>query len=350
MEEKQSEMKLGAAMSFGVLGGLLLYVLHFPLPWLLGAFTFSFLWKMLYRREFTAPAAFKTSAFILLGVYFALYISVDTITAAVPILPVYLPLSLIIIAASILAGLVFSKQQEINKKTGILSSIPGAQSAVIMISDKHHGSTAYIMLLHSTRRVLVLMSLPLLVLLFGAGDASSESAEILRQDDPDGYYFWYLLPLASLFAGLIHKNLFLTAPIVTMALLVLFSVQPAPYPELFLAAAQLLLGTYLGAKLRGGDIKQGGMQIFVFAVYAMLLIFFSTLAGLLLSVLTPLDTISAVMSLTPGGLMEMGIAASESGGDPAKVIALQLFRFLIVFYCLPPVLHWYFQKQEPAGY
>ncbi|WP_444685783.1 AbrB family transcriptional regulator [Alkalicoccus luteus] len=331
---------------FAAAGGTIFYLLQLPLPWLLGAACFAFLWKWISKQEVQAPALFKPAAFILLGTYFALYLHVDTVLETAPILPVYLPLSMFMIVMSLFLGFVLSSRFGLHQKTSMLGLIPGAPSAVLMLSEKHGGRTASIMLLHSIRRLLVLASLPLLILLFAQEGTASDSADLLRQEAPGASYWWYLLPGLALSTGLLHKSLLLPAAPVTMGLLILFGLNPAPYPEIVLASAQLLLGMYIGSTLKRAELSSIGKHAFSFSVFAAAFIAFSVLAGLLLATLTPLDPLSGIMSMTPGGLLETGFAASEAGGNPVTVMMLQLIRFLLVFYTLPLLLGWYFRSTD----
>ncbi|NJP36263.1 AbrB family transcriptional regulator [Alkalicoccus luteus] len=329
---------------FAAAGGALFSLLQLPLPWLLGAVCFSFIWKWSTKQDIDAPDFFKPAAFILLGTYFALYLHSDTLIKTIPILPVYLPLSLMMIVLSLLLGLLMASRFHMNKKTSMLGLVPGAQSAVLMISEKHGGRTALIMLLHSIRRLLVLVSLPVLVLLFSADTSASASLELFRQEDQNASYWWYVIPALALTAGFLHKSLLLPAAPLAMGLLVLSGFQPAPYPESVLAAAQLLLGMYIGLRLKRKDLSSSKKHALPFTAFALLFIALSVAAGLLLSLLTPLDRLSGVMSMTPGGLLETGFAASEAGGNPVSVIMLQLIRFLLVFYTLPLLIGWYLRR------
>jgi uncharacterized membrane protein AbrB (regulator of aidB expression) len=82
---------------------------------------------------------------------------------------------------------------------------------------------------------------------------------------------------------------------------------------------------------------------------ALLLIFISFGLGYLLASFTSLSLATAVLSVAPGGLIEMVLTASVVGGDPAIVSALQLIRILVIIMFVPPLLKWYFRKKEKQG-
>lgn len=328
----------------GTIGGMLFYLLAVPLPWLLGAFLFIAAASVMTKHAPCVPIYFRNISFLLFGVYFSLYVHGEILFSVLPLLPIYLPLSALVIGVSLLLGYFLSKWLSLRSSSGILGLVPGAQSAVILTSDSLQANTSFIVLLHSMRKIIVLVTLPFVALLFIPDVHSSVDTSSFRNETAGGSYWWYVFPLLAASLALIHRSLLLAAPPAVMVLLVLTGVDPAPFPEFGEILAQLLLGIYLGSKLRLQDLTSAGANSLFFSAAALFIIGLSTAAGLLLSELTSLSSITAVMSLAPGGLLEMGVIASESGGDPSLVVTLQFIRFLFVFYALPPLLIWYFSK------
>lgn len=342
---QQLTIRTFETIGLGLLGGALFALLSLPLPWLLGAFLFTALIPGITKRPAHAPKVFRNTAFLMFGVYFSLYVSGEALLHIFPLLPVYLPLAALVIGMSLAAGSFLSKRLALRPAVSVLGLVPGAQSAVILVSDYLKENTSFIILLHSIRKVMVLISLPFIILLFAQESAGSMEASALKSENPEGTYFWYLLPAAAALLAFAHRSLLFAAPPAVMVLLILSGVEPAPFPAFAEAAAQLMLGIYLGSKLYLRDLKAAGGYGIIFAAAALFILILSTLSGILLAALTPLSTVTAVMSLAPGGLLEMGVIASESGGDPSIVITLQFIRFLFVFYALPPLLKWYLSRE-----
>lgn len=48
-----------------------------------------------------------------------------------------------------------------------------------------------------------------------------------------------------------------------------------------------------------------------------------------------MDLVTAVLSLAPGGLVEMALTAQAAGGQPAIVSSLQMIRLLTIVIILP---------------
>ncbi len=111
--------------------------------------------------------------------------------------------------------------------------------------------------------------------------------------------------------------------------------------------AQLTAGTSIGLKMTLKDLKIGGKYCSVYFVLTLLLIGLSFGFGYLLSSVTSLSIQTAVLSLAPGGLVEMVLTAELIGADAAVVSSLQFMLFILLF--VPSLLKWWFGKSSKAA-
>lgn len=61
----------------------------------------------------------------------------------------------------------------------------------------------------------------------------------------------------------------------------------------------------------------------------------TALMGALLAWLTPVDGLTAYLATTPGGLFAVLAIAADSGSDVTYVMAVQLFRLLVILAFTP---------------
>jgi membrane AbrB-like protein len=66
--------------------------------------------------------------------------------------------------------------------------------------------------------------------------------------------------------------------------------------------------------------------------------------GFLISKMTSLSLITALLANAPGGIQELSLLAVDMGGDPALVTPLQLFRQIISVSLLPVFIEWFTKK------
>jgi len=66
----------------------------------------------------------------------------------------------------------------------------------------------------------------------------------------------------------------------------------------------------------------------------------SAAMGTVLAWLTPVDGLTAYLATTPGGLFAVLATAADSGSDVTYVMALQLFRLLVILLLTPVLARW----------
>ncbi len=94
-------------------------------------------------------------------------------------------------------------------------------------------------------------------------------------------------------------------------------------------AAQIVAGAFIGSGVRREDLKQMRSILQVSAIVIGCLFVVNVVSGLVITLVSPLDPLTALMSTTPGGLSDIPIIASEMGAEPAPVLAMQLVRFVL---------------------
>lgn len=118
----------------------------------------------------------------------------------------------------------------------------------------------------------------------------------------------------------------------------------ATLPPLLLIIAQITVGIGMGKGIAFADLKLGGKYCVVYFGLTVTLIMVSFGLGMILAAITSLNLPTAILSVAPGGLIEMVLTATSVGGDPAVVSSFQLIRLLFIIIVVPPLLKWYFRR------
>ncbi|WP_143522447.1 AbrB family transcriptional regulator, partial [Pseudomonas sp. 2822-17] len=84
----------------------------------------------------------------------------------------------------------------------------------------------------------------------------------------------------------------------------------------------------IGKNISIRELQQGGKYCLIYFSLAIILILISFILGVFLSLFTTLDLPTAMLSVAPGGLIEMVLTATAVGADPGIVSSLQLIRVL----------------------
>ncbi|GGA78913.1 AbrB family transcriptional regulator [Ornithinibacillus halotolerans] len=321
-----------------VSGGFLFYLLHTPLPWVLGPLTFVILWQGFTKRKLFIPDFVRNLGFIILGVYFGLYFTLDTFKAVLPFIIPYIIITSLFIFVCIMLGVLVTRWIKIDKITSVLSCIPGGLPEMAATSDSLRGKTALVVIYQTIRLVTVLFTIPTLMFFFwgntNVGVLQQESIEVVQV--PAIHYLIYIIPvLAALYlrdkipAGIIIGALGVTA------LLNISPLELASIPPILMSAGQIAVGASIGKNILFQDLKIGGKYSVIYFLLSLTIIAISISFGIVLGASTSLDVKTAILGMAPGGFFEMVLTAYNIGADPAIVSSLQLVRILIIVLVVP---------------
>ncbi|WP_096435044.1 AbrB family transcriptional regulator [Alteribacter populi] len=339
-------------LTIGTIGGAVFAVANLPLPWVLGALSFVLVWQGITKRNANWPEPVKNTGFLTLGIYFGLYFTKSTFVTVGPYLLPYVSATVALIATSILFATVVTKWIDVDRVTSVFGAIPGGLSEMAIASEALKANTSLVVIFQTIRLLTVLFIVPFVIVFsFSSGQAGAEVSTSLNESAVP--WSWnatlYILPVVI---GVLMRNTIpagiVIIPLTITALINIFGTALPPFPPLLLIAAQVTVGIGLGKRISFNDLKVGGKYCLVYFAIAVGLIAASFGLGAVLAEWTSLNLATAMLSVAPGGLIEMVLTASIVGGDPAIVSALQLVRLLVIIIFVPPILKWYFQRKTAS--
>ncbi|WP_234400703.1 AbrB family transcriptional regulator [Virgibacillus senegalensis] len=333
----------------GTIGGLLFHWLHLPLPWILGPVTSLILFKLIPYTKTTASLRLRKVSFSILGIQIGSTFTAATLPTVFPYLFPYTGLTLLLIALSLVSAYLIAKWVKIDVTTSLLGSIPGGLSTVLAMSDSFRGNTVLVTIFQTIRLVAVLFIIPFSAthLFFEQGHIKQGSVLLQVEEGPE----WTIaLFIAAFMLGLLLQKWvpasLVIIPMLITALLQINGIALYQLPSGAYLFAQLTIGVYLGNSISVKDLQKAGRLSLYFLCLAILLIATSFLFGFLFSWLTNLNAATAVLSLAPGGLIEMALTAQSVNGDPSVVSSLQMIRLLTIVLILPFFLKWLLKRLE----
>ncbi|WP_198530488.1 AbrB family transcriptional regulator [Bacillus sp. LL01] len=337
------------AYVIGGLGGYVFYLGNLPLPWVLGALTSIMLYQGILKREVYCPDPLKQSGFLILGLFFGLYFTKDTLLTVAPYILPYVLSTIALVAVSIMNSVLVTKWIPVDKITSVFGSIPGGLSEMVVASESLNAKSSLVVIFQTVRLLTVLFMVPFIVVhTFSVnGSGLDMSASLGNAYEFGGWQYLWFLP--AVIGGILFRNKIPAGiVIIPLALTALFNitlVEMAALPPMLLILAQITVGIGMGKGISFADLKLGGRYCFVYFGLTVTLILVSFGLGLMLAAMTSLNLPTAILSVAPGGLIEMVLTATSVGGDPAVVSSLQLIRLLFIIIVVPPVLKWYFGRK-----
>jgi len=232
--------------------------------------------------------------------------------------------------------------------SGVLGSMPGGLAQMIVMSEEIRDADITAVTFMQMIRVLAVIFIVPFVATYGMAHPHSALTPLIRTAAP-----WTLaalpailaVPLGAWLAWRIKLPIpFLLGPIFATAAAVLAGSPAPPVPGPLMHTAQLFFGVYMGIVVALENLRRLG-RVLPYAVGgAVLLVAFTYLIAFGLTVLTPIDLLSAFLGTAPGGIAEMGVTALALGADVAFVLGFQLFRLFSILLAIPPILRWRFRR------
>ncbi|MGD6818372.1 AbrB family transcriptional regulator [Metabacillus sp. 84] len=345
----KSTLALAKTFVASVSGGLIFYFLHLPLPWILGPLSTLLLYKSIRPGTFYTPGFLKNTAFTITGIYFGASFTIEALAAAGPYFLPYTLLTIILLTFSTASGFFLAKKTGLDQITSVFAAIPGGLSEMVAASDSLKGNVGIVSVLQTIRILSVVFLIPFFVTYAFAdinAGAFNSPAAYSGADHPEAYLLW-IIPILCGF--LFRKSIpasFIVMPLLASALLNIFGMPVPQLPHWLVTAAQVIIGTSIGSKMSISDLRKAGKAGPPFFAYTILLISLSLGLGWLFSHITGVPIETGLLSLAPGGLVEMVLTAESIGGDAAVVSSLQLIRFLFIVLAVPALLKWYFNRKN----
>lgn len=341
-------IQLAETYIVGAIGGYLFFLGGLPLPWVLGALTFVMIYQGLSKRKMYCPDPLKQSGFLILGMFFGLYFTADTLSTVGPYVLPYVVSTIILVGISILNSVLVTRWIPVDRITSVFGSIPGGLSEMVIASESLNARSSLVVIFQTVRLLTVLFLVPFVVVHTFTNTGSGLDTVLPGAAYVTGGwdYSWFAIPVIG---GIIFRKRIpagiVIVPMALTAIMNILFIDMATLPPLLLIVAQITVGIGMGKGIAFADLKLGGKYCFVYFGLTVTLILVSFGLGVGLAAFTSLNLPTAILSVAPGGLIEMVLTASTVGGDPAVVSALQLVRLLFIIIVVPPALKWYFGRK-----
>ncbi|MEH7235097.1 AbrB family transcriptional regulator [Bacillus sp. JJ1562] len=338
--------------AIATLGGMLFHFLQFPIPWILGPITFVIFYKAITHRTMTMSSRLYNVGLATLGIYFGLSFTKETFVTVYPYIIPFLITTILLLTVSVVNSIFVTRFIKIDPMTSVFGSIPGGLSEMVAASHSLQANSAMVTIFQTVRLLTVVFMVPFIVTHWFIA-SSGYAYEVTKNlsNVPIYAYVWFGL---ALFAGWLLRNklpaAFVIGPLAVTAILGVVGVGLPSIPPWFLILAQITVGLRMGNNINLRDLKLGGKYCGVYFLLTILLVGISFGLGYIFAAFSDLDLPTAILSLAPGGLVEMVLTATAIGADPAVVSSLQLIRLLFIILIVPSFLKWMFNFNQQKSH
>ncbi|MEO0703265.1 MAG: AbrB family transcriptional regulator [Pseudomonadota bacterium] len=310
--------------------------LGLPLPWLLGPI-FACLAAGLAGMRMEGIPLLNAGMRAILGVAIGASLTLPVVLSMPAMWPTLVMIPVLIVLSGVVGVPYFQRLWGYDFPTSYYAAMPGGLQDMLAFGEEAGGNVRALSLIHATRVMLIVATLPFLLQGVWDVDLSNPPGAPLVTMAPGqlvwmvaaGLMGWQLAVAVGLFGASI------LGPMIAAAVLAITGVLEHRPPAEAIWAAQFFIGMTVGAKysgITGAEVRRDVAAALGFCLVLLVLAAVFTEIAILFGLAPPLE---ALLAFAPGGQAEMTIMALIAGADVAFVITHHLLRIVTVIVGAP---------------
>jgi membrane AbrB-like protein len=349
-------LAMAGTLLAGIAGGFAARSAHLPLPWLLGALLATMALSLAGAPVRLIPWG-RPAGTVVVGASTGLQFTAEVVAKLVALSPLIIAAAFLSTIVGAIGGLIYMRLTGVDRTTAFFATVPGGVVETTTIAPQYGGRLEPIMVAQTTRVALIVVFAPFLVVSFAGSGARSA---LLAAPALAWLSALALLAVSGLAAALLSRtrspNAWLMAPLFIAAAASHLGFSEGRMPDLLLIAAQVVIGSALGAQFRPEFLT----RLFGLLWASCLVVLFAAgsmaLFGAAIAWLAGYPVPTMVLAMAPAGIAEMVLTGKVLGLDATMIAGFQLMRIVIVLiWCRTAlvlfrrVAEWSFGKEGPPS-
>jgi uncharacterized protein len=323
-------LAMAGTLAAGVAGGVAARYAHLPLPWLLGSLAVTMALSLAGAPVRLIPWG-RPVGTLVVGASTGLQFTATVVAKLTALIVPIIAAAFVSTIVGAIGGLLYMRLTGVDRTTAFFATVPGGVVETLNVAPQYGGHVEPIMVAQTTRVALIVVLAPFLVISFAGSGAQNP-----LQGVPVAPWLQLLalLAVAGVIAALLSRtrspNAWLMAPLFLAAAVGNLGWIDGRMPDLLLIAAQIVIGSALGAQFRPEFLTRlfgllwASCVVVLFAAGSMAL--FAAAIAWLLGYPVP----TMVLAMAPAGIAEMVLTGKVLGLDSTVIAGFQLMRILIV--------------------
>lgn len=337
------------ALAIGAAGGWFFTLLTVPLPWMLGSMAFCTVAAVM-RAPVGALTRIRPYMIVVVGVMLGSAYSPEMLDRAgqwLASLAMLIGYAAAVGAAGLAYFRIFGRYDPV---TAYFCAMPGGFNEMVMMGTEMGGDERKIALIHASRVLLVVFTVPLWLRLTGQLDIMDRMAVGVGLGDvtPTDYL---LLAACGVGWPIAHKLRLpaasLVGPMILSGALHLTGLTASQPPIVIVNLAQLFIGTTVGCRFSGAATREVLQALGVGSGLAAIMLCLTALFAYAVTAVTGTPFPVAVLAFSPGGLAEMSLVGLALGVDVAFIATHHVARIFLIILLAPVVIRlWRRQEKQ----
>ncbi len=330
----------GATLGIGIAAGVLAWLAHVPLPWMLGPMIGTTALSVM-GAPLASPNRLRPLMMPVIGVLLGSRVTAEVLASVADWWGVVALLVPFLLVTAGVSYQFYRRVARFDPVTAYYSAMPGGLSDMIIMGGARGGDERHIALAHATRILIVIGTIVLFFGTFlgvaaqrgganwvGLGAIGAVDGAVLLACAVIGVPMGRLLRLP---AGVILGPMLLSGAVHVL------NVVEVPPPSLLVIAAQIVIGTTVGCRFAGTAAREVGRDMALGAASSVLMMACALGFAALAALTVDIDLSQLFLAYSPGGITEMSLLALAMGQDVAFVTVLHVLRLSMVLFGAGPV-------------
>ncbi|MES9845031.1 MAG: AbrB family transcriptional regulator [Candidatus Sedimenticola sp. PURPLELP] len=330
-----------SAIVSGAVGAFVFYLLHMPLPWMLGSLLGALIASNTPGIHIVSPTKLASPVRIVLGVAIGSAFTpalLDDVGKYLLSLLLLLPFLVVIIWTGMLY---FQKIAGFERQTAFFCALPGGLIELALICESYGADMRRVVLIQTTRVLLIVYTVPFAIHHMTDVDLSGrtrmaaplnvfplDEGMILASAAVVGWWLMHRmrLPGASI-----------VGPMLCSALVYTLGWATVRVPDELVNVAQLILGTSIGCAFMNISLREITRAVAITLGYFVVLMAMAMGMAIGVHLLTGTPLIATVLAYIPGGQAEMSVISLIVGVAIPFIALHHALRLILVMTVAPPL-------------
>ena len=344
-------LRLVLFLGIGGCGGWIFQLLGVPLPWMIGPLVVTAALCLTGLLPTVVPNRIRPFGQVVVASQIGLTFSPATLDKLITLAPVIAATAVMTTACILGVSLALARWNRMGFAQSFLAAVPTSPVEAAAMAVARGVDPVPVIFSQTLRLSAVVLVLPLALFALDGWPAGRVMPGATAAFDPGNMLLLGSCGLAAMFVfrKLRIPNPNFLGPLSVMAALAASGHGFAPYPAPVMAAAQLVLGCWLGSTFRREVIAGAGRMALTSAATTLVLIGCCGGAAVILARITGMDWRLLVLGAAPGGVTEMALTAKFLHQDATIVTAFHLTRIFMVMPNIPWIVALIARLDRPPG-
>lgn len=334
LQRRWPKILLGLALATAA--GFLFSWLKTPLPWMIGPLVSLAIANLLGAGLDVVPYGRQVGQ-LHIGTGVGLYFTPPVLAALLGSAGWIFAGGITVMLIAATSGVILARVSGVDRTSCFFATVPGGAAEMAVMADRYGGSVPAVAIAQSVRVALLVLIIPALLTYTGLGTVDRTLAQPLHVFSAT--LFPVLMAITALgglaFALLKLQNPWMMGPLMTAAALTALGFDLSSVPSPLMNAAQLFLGSALGARFERDFFLRHRFFIPFAIINATYLILTCAALAFALAWASGIPFGTLLVAVAPGGIAEMAITAQALNLGVAMVTAFQFIRIVLANFGAP---------------